>query len=153
MDILGEYKFFEHDGGTKYYEVISLSNVAGGRHAVIYRWGAMATQKSGGQTKVERFTDIRRMQDAARRKILEKTNKGYRPTGVAFGIHDENSTLDSDTLRLTLGAHYGTVQMIDSVMDALGLEDTIGVATAEPDDIVVEEPAPEIERDGDWGSW
>lgn len=156
MEILIESKMLSHEGGTKFYEVSQFYNVANKHFVAVYRWGKVTVRNNGGgETKIERFFDIRKCQDAARIKIQEKTKRGYKDSWAGSSMPTK---ADDDTIRLTvLTSHYKDNDTVNGIMHGLGLEDVLTVAAGEEalDDIVSEghEPEPEIIRGEDWASW
>lgn len=156
MEVVIESKLMEHEGGTKFYEVVQFINASGRRFAAVYRWGKMSAIRGGGETKVDRFTDARRCNEAARKKVNEKSGRGYSEARASFGLHPVSSLKVDDSLRLKLGEHYHDTETIDAIMNALGVDDVLTGSNADvalTDDVVVEEPAPEPERGDDWASW
>jgi len=152
MEILVESEYLDHQGGTKFYEVVQLLNVEKKSFVVINRWGKIAERAGGGQVKIEKYRDARQCHEAARKKLDSKRHREYFNSVLKHGLHDCQK-VDSDTLPLWLGEHYRDTDNIDRILGELGVANVVGQILDEVNDIIVEEPAPEIIRGDDWGSW
>ena len=157
MEIKTEIMVLHHTGGTKFYEVSKFYNHAGKRYVVVYRWGKNSEIRGGGQTKVENFAGEVNANEAARKKMSEKIKRGYE---VGASPDRMPRSFDADITRLKLGEHFDDLDVTESVMHHLALTDILTEASKADldhlfgrDNVVVEEPEPEIERGGDWASW
>jgi len=150
--------YLEHSGGTKFYEVVKLSDMAAGAHMVIKRWGKIAEKMGAGQTKVERYGDESEAADSVneilRDKRKDKGAKGrYTDAVLNLGLHAYNgaSAQDNDVMGIVRG-HYQQRDVHESANYFFDLE-----KAAAPGDEVIDEPAPEparpVERGDTWGSW
>ena len=155
-EIIIDCKFLTHTGGTKFYEVIQLHNVAARRFVLVKRWGKKGVMESGGETKVEVFTDVRKCQHAAH-KILEEKRKGKPGQGsyenflAHFGLHGRAGTLTHGRAFEAIRDHYGV-----QAAEHLSHELMLGAYAVEPEqapEVVFEKPAVPIDRGDTWGSW
>lgn len=143
----------DHTGGTKFYEGIYFENSKTRECVLVFRWGKVSERDSGGgQTKIE-IASLATVSDLYRKKIQEKEKRGYSDArrGIGFG-----NRIDPDVLRLELNKHYTDAKTVETIMNGLGVTDVLTGSVGDTilnDDIIVEEPAPEIERGGDWASW
>lgn len=153
MEILIEPKYMVHEGGTKFYEVVQFYHVALHRYVLAFRWGKLSDFQGGGATKIEIHTDARKCQDAARKKIKDKSHRGYREVVEVFGLHGINK-VDADLLPLKLGAHYDDKGVIEGVMSRLGLDSIYAqvVETIDTDGDISDDIMEPV-RSNDWGSW
>lgn len=155
MEILVESKYLAHEGRTKFYEVVRLYNVAAKRFVSVFRWGKNGYASKGlGEVQVKSFNDIRLCQDVATKKIMDKLRRKasgvYLAESARFGLHAGKSSIDADVLRLRLGEHYGDVEKIDEIVQALGISDDLGMTGVE---IGMALKKSEPVRDSNWGSW
>lgn len=150
-------EYLEHEGGTKFYEIVVVA-VEGGPALVLNRWGKMehAKRSGAGQVKRESCVSGAAGRQAMRAKFEEKSNRGYAAPsakGPRFGIHlyvDRDLTVRSAAH--ALADHYG-VAMADSILAELGV-DTTGIAVSpSPTASAPKRPEPKIERGEDWGAW
>lgn len=156
MDIKTEIVLMNHDGGTKFYEVSKFYNEDGKRFVVVNRWGKMSEVFGGGTTKVEAFTGEWNANEAARKKLAEKQKRGYSIGGSRDRMPKK---FDGDVARLKLGEHFNDADTVESIMHHLALTDILTASSKDlnhlfgRDDVVVEEPEPEVERGEEWASW
>ena len=156
MEIKTEITVLHHTGGTKFYEVSKFYNHAGKRYVVVYRWGKNSEIRGGGQTKVENFAGEVNANEAARKRMSEKIKRGYE---IGAWPDRMPSSFDADITRLKLGEHFNDSDTVELVMSGLALSDVLTASQSDinhlfgRDDIVVEEPEPEIERGEEWASW
>lgn len=144
-------KFFAHETGTKFYEVIQLWNADINVFLCVRRWGKVGT---AGETQVFPFRNHRQMEADADKIIGQKMKRGYFPATATDGLHMEPSVRMGDITR-ALVDHYGAMNA-PKVAHFFSLhqgKEFTGIVVDEVADIVVEEPAPEPERGGSWGSW
>lgn len=154
MEILCEPKFLVHESGTKFYEVVEFYNVAAGKFVSVNRWGKIAAQHGGGETKVGQFIDICKCQDAARKKLLEKSGRGYSERTVRFGLHAGTSKIESETLLSELRKHYSNEGVIYTILSGLDINDSLEtVKTYSTASESVAEASPAFSRGEEWGSW
>lgn len=152
MEIRADTTMMHHDGGTKFYEVIRIFNEGGKRFVVVNRWGKMS-ERRGGQSKVENFGSAGIANVAAAKKINEKRKRGYNEVIVRDVLP---GSFDGDLIRLKLNECFDDSDTVELIMSGLGISDVLTGAsgkTFEPDDVVVEEPEPEVERGEEWASW
>lgn len=152
MEIKTESTMMHHESGTKFYEVIRIFNGAGGRFVVVNRWGKMS-EKRGGQAKVENFATAGTADFTAGKKINDKTKRGYK---IVSGVDALARTFDGDLARLNLGERFSDSDTVELIMSSLGISDVLTGTSGNTfirDDVVVEEPEPEIERGQEWASW
>lgn len=153
MEIRTETTMMHHEGGTKFYEVARIYNNDGKRFVVVNRWGKMSEARSGGgQCKVENFGSAGTAGIAASKKLSEKRKRGYVDGG---SISTLPRSFDGDLARLKLNEHFNDSDTVELIMSGLAISDVLTGAGNEflDDDIVVEEPTPEIERGDEWASW
>lgn len=162
MEIAIEPVFLRHENGSKFYEVIQFYNVSAKSYVVAYRWGKMSDYRGGGQVKVEHHYDILRCQQAARKKVAEKSSRGYEVTAVSCGFHDALSgygasiVLRVSDVEAALDEHYKSLEAAGSIAYNLKLTyDGKKIDRIAIDDIVEEgvDLAPEVDRGDSWGSW
>lgn len=146
-------QLLDHTGITKFYEGICFENSKTRECVLVSRWGKVSERDSGGgKTKIE-IASPATISDLYRKKIQEKENRGYvdNRRGIGFG-----NRIDPDVVRLELNKHYRYTKTVETIMNGLGVTDVLTGSVGEAilnDDIVVEEPMPEIERGGEWASW
>lgn len=156
MEIKTEIVMTLHEGGTKFYEVAKFYNHAGRRFVVVNRWGKKTEIRGGGQTKVENFTGEVNANEAARKKMGEKIKRGYE---IGASPDSMPGSFDADLARLKLNEHFKDEDTVESIMHHLALSDVITASQADlnhlfgRNDVVVEEPEPEVERGEEWASW
>lgn len=141
-----------HSGGTKFYEIVMLTNVNDGASVVLNRWGKMSDQEAGGQTKHEKFSGVGDADKAFASKETEKSKRGYARASAVHGLHphDGKPAIHSDSkFDAYVTAHFG-YGMVDTIRSGLNLPKQ-SAAPAEPK----KQPEPEvhIDRGNDWGAW
>ena len=145
MTVHFEGKFFEHEEGTKFYEVFQIWNADENVFLMVKRWGKVG---STGEVQVLPCRNHRVMEAEAHKIIQQKEKRGYFFAPASFGLHGLKSS-NSDELSRNLSLHYSVHS--GKIAQHFNLETK--VVADEAADIVVEEPAPEPERGGSWGSW
>lgn len=162
-----ETAFLEHDGGTKFYEVISITDKQDGETILIKRWGKMnvANACGGGQMLFETFASPKEASAEAVSVVREKTTprkgKGvYRLATMPPGINRSSGKTVSDTDLVSLtGQHYGPYSAAYNAIWNL-----FGQVLTSEDDVIeesmdIEEPADKAKpeqlkhRDETWGTW
>lgn len=153
MKVKRESTMLHHVGGTKFYEVTKIFT-DGGEHVVVYRWGKMSEVATGGQCKVEGPFPSGTAAVLTQRKLSEKRKRGY---ADADGYSITSSSFDGEVARLKLNELFDDSRAVTLIMSGLGLTDILSASDVNHlfgrDDIVVEEPEPEIERGEEWASW
>lgn len=154
MEIRTETTMMHHTGGTKFYEVVRIFNDDGKRFVVVNRWGKMSeAHTGGGQCKIETFGTAGLAGVAAGKKVDDKRKRGYVevPTPAETALP---SSFDGDLARFRLNEHFNSGDTVEMIMLGLAISDVLtGVTNVLSDDVVVEEPEPEIERGEEWASW
>jgi hypothetical protein len=97
------------------------------------------------------FTDERNLGLARLNILNEKEGRGYNETFSSYGLFNEGHEVPSVTLESVCFEHYGRL-VANRICIALGVELIVDSDSVD-DGIVCEEPAPELERGGDWASW
>lgn len=150
MTVHFEGKFFEHEQGTKFYEVFQIWNADEGVFLMVKRWGKMG---STGEVQVLPCRNHRVMEAEAHKLIQQKEKRGYFNTPASFGLFGLRS-VKTDELSHAFSVHYGVNSgKIAQHFNLLAGQEATTVIVDEASDIVVEEPTPEPERGGSWGSW
>ena len=157
MEIRTETTMMHHEGGTKFYEVARIFNGDGKRFVVVNRWGKVSEARNGGgQCKVENFGSAGTAEIAAGKKLSEKRKRGYVDVG---GVSYLSRSFDGDVARLKLNEHFGDSDTVELIMSGLALSDVLTASQSDinhlfgRDDVVVEEPEPEVELGEEWASW
>lgn len=149
-------RYLEHDGGTKFYEVIEFWNTDDKKFVLVKRWGKIGTL---GETMVEFFGTMRACNSAAEKILKSKMGRGYEKTSSVEGFHGRGRSFTETELIALLGTHYRSKPFTTKVVDGLGLNALIQgleidtVVFDEASDVVVEEPGPEPDRGESWASW
>jgi predicted DNA-binding WGR domain protein len=153
--ITTEPRYLEHEGGTKFYEVIEFWNPDDKKFVMVKRWGKIGTT---GETMVEAFGTMRACNSAAEKILKSKMGRGYSKTASAQGFHGRGRSFTPTELVMLLGTHYQSKPFTQKVVDGLDLHKIQGIEAThmiidELDDIVTEEPGPEPDRGESWGTW
>lgn len=144
-------KYFAHESGTKFYEVVQMWDADISVFQCVRRWGKVNTL---GEVQVFSFPNHRKMEADAEKIMTQKRGRGYHPAAANYGLHGINTITDG-TLTQVLTKHYGVgnaPKVAYEFNKIQGREATMAVLD-EASDIVVEEPPPEPERGESWGSW
>lgn len=140
----------DHSGGTKFYEVITLTNAQTGASIVFNRWGKIAQAKvqSGGEVKQAAYASVAAAQKAHQSKVAEKGKRDYRSTLSDFALHNLHSAgaVTQAEIEPMLSKHFGPA-MVPTVFEALGISKD-PVSAPKP-----KEPEVHIDRGNDWGAW
>lgn len=154
--ITTEPRYLEHEGGTKFYEVIEFWNPDDKKFVLVKRWGKIGTT---GETMIEEFNVMRACNAAAEKILKSKMSRGYAKSSSSEGIHGRSRSFAENEVMPILDTHYKSTPFIRKVIDQLNLNKIQGM-TADmmivdelADDIVVEEPGPEPDRGESWASW
>lgn len=154
MTYKAEIEYLEHDGGTKFYETVVITEDAG-PGILIKRYGSIDKKMGGGQTIIERGSP--NVVRASARKILDDKRK-RRSTGqyvnakmLDFGLHPVNNVfnLGPDELAKRVTQHFNFADA-DAIKSYFGIGSASAVHQEEPAAAEPEEP---IIRDAHWGSW
>lgn len=155
-----DHVFMTHEGGTKFYEVVSLWSNVTNRGSVIRRWGSNGT---AGDRKLEWFESAAAMKRAATTVIASKSKRGYSRDDLR-GKRTLPKSIPEDAVFVALKQHYGIEGLAKSVCAAMRVSDS-GIAGKSATVIAVDEfedipvgitpvgKLPEIVRGGDWASW
>lgn len=150
MSILIHPTYMTHEGGTKFYEVIRLTDEKSGVSVVANRWGPNISfaSPSGGQIKIMSHGDGFSAEQDAISKIASKKKGGYSTSKTTFGLHLKSVVPPGIELG-TLAAHFGkaTAEAILEKLNTGTMEDDAHVSKVAP------EPVKHIDRGSDWGSW
>lgn len=149
-DVHIETGYFDHESGTKFYEIVTITKDAE-VHLMITRWGKVGTQ---GQIKVTECKSARRAEELAWETRQSKENRGYRLSTSRHGLHVNNlGSWNLNALERAILVHYGHDG--GRVLDYLKVSRlaTSNVIVDEAANVVTEEPKPEPERGEGWGSW
>lgn len=157
-------KYLEHSAGTKFYELVLISDEKAEKFMLIRRFGAIKLRSSGGQVKAQTFSTAHaaraEMVDLLREKESVRKDGRYEEKAFNYGLHH--------LVTSRVGGHsYPRERVIDeaeshyknhsSTMREIGEAFSGDTFIALPDELeIVEEGKPEvapIKRDEDWGSW
>lgn len=150
-----------HEGGTKFYEVITFNNPDVGLHFVVQRWGSMAHVRGGGAIKVHSTPSARAALSYAEKTVKSKQNRGYSQVSSTHQLHGVKRNFDSlASFHAALATHYTPAQLgeinhaikhkIGGVkVDRIWLDEAGEPIAAQPATV----PVPEIQRGDNWGSW
>jgi predicted DNA-binding WGR domain protein len=155
MSIIVEPRYFEHEGGTKFYEVIQFHHLDKKCWVMVKRWGKLS---AAGETMVESFSSARACQAAAEKIIKSKTGRGYLKTSSHEGFHGRGTSYSESELLSAAVKHYGLefgrrLAADLKIGDEIRGKELTQVWMDEAADIVCEEPAPEPDRGESWASW
>lgn len=146
----------DHEGSTKFYEIVMLANRDSDRAYVIRRWGKMHLRNgSGGETRTEEFPSVRSAEQSIAKLIASKNRGGYSAVKNAkHGLHSAAKTIEPSDLSVKLlqakiKSHYDSKTIADQAMDALRIT-TIREEAPPPKPKKIE---PEPDRGSDWGAW
>ena len=147
--------YLEHEGGTKFYEVITFNNPDIGFHVTVQRWGPIAQAKKGGAIKCVSAASTRSALASAEKTIKGKKNRNYHPTDAGFGLHGMARHFASrGDFTAALSSHYSHDQ-VTAILSAIGLPHST-VDTIIIDELAEAPPAlppKELDRGQTWGSW
>jgi predicted DNA-binding WGR domain protein len=155
-----DVSYLSHESGTKFYEVVTLLNHDANVGVLIKRWGKIevACERGGGEIKVETFSLSLALRNAESRAINDKIKRGYCKDDarhIGSRLYEvSGESLSAQSSVIAIDAHYG--RHCGHVLFAARLVSSDGVTvdeSADPNDIVCEEPPPEPERGGEWASW
>lgn len=144
----------DHEGGTKFYEVVCLMNRESDKAYIIRRWGKMGLRNgTGGENKMESFMSISAAQQSLGKLVLSKQKGGYEKASATHNLHNGNMTVPlRDTniklLRNRIKQHYDSGTIADQALDALQIR--LEAEVAQPKRKSNE---PEPDRGSDWGAW
>lgn len=145
--------YMEHDGGTKFYEAVQITE-KGGPSILIKRYGKVGNKMGGGQYVIERGS-AGSVATSTLKIISDKEKRGYGKTEAPhFGLHPFSRGSDIDARRLyeAVAGHYDR-PTLEQIANYFGLtRDATGTAD---DEIVETAPEPEaaVVRDETWASW
>lgn len=151
-----EVHYYEHDGGTKFYE-LTLIKEDGGPALLLKRYGKMTYKLTGGQVLVERgsYSELRvDLQKTVSEKTRLRPGKGrYLPMPLSrLGLHRLHGRRDitAEDLASGLAGHFNA-QVYEAIFTYFNLDGTQA-------NVVIEErpaPAPVVEeqRSEVWGTW
>ncbi len=143
--------YMSHESGTKFYEVVRLTNDDNGRSIVFNRWGKVNDfHHGGGQTKQESFDNGFSADQAATQKVAEKEKRGYKRDRSDFNLHRFVTQQPDASFDARVSAHYGRA-MVGTVYKALGIDPNAAVTKSEK--VAPQPPAVEINRGEQWGAW
>jgi predicted DNA-binding WGR domain protein len=139
-----------HEGGTKFYEVVTFANHDDGHFVEVRRWGKVEQLKTGGgQVSVDSHPTQSSMAGSADKQIRAKDKGGYRTERSVHGFHDKGGyDYTANKVSFGLNSHYSGNHR-DAVRNALGIG---GVAPADDAPAPKREEAP-VDRGEQWGSW
>lgn len=152
----------EHDGGTKFYEMVVVEE-QGGPAVLVKRWGTMAQRNGGGQTKVDVYANRtlawNELVKTLREKERARGDKGQYvkvSTPPSFGLHRVAASvkrLTGAVLMESLKDHFASSD-ISQIIRPFNL-DLSDLAPDVLNDIIEEFATPEepVERGENWGSW
>lgn len=148
--------YLEHDGGTKFYEMVTIHETDGPA-LLIKRWGKIGNKTGGGQTKIHRGSKTvcaDERQAILNEKTRPRADKGkyVEATRPSFGFHMHTiSPIDADALSNAAMRHY-SADDCGAIMSYFGLVGDASVVdtTAQPKK---KEPEPSIDRGDFWASW
>lgn len=153
--ITTEPRYLEHEGGTKFYEVIEFWNPDDKKFVLAKRWGKIGTV---GETMIEEFNVMRACNAAAEKILKSKMGRGYAKSASSQGFHGRGRSFTSLELWNLLETHYQSRAFTTKIIHQLGLDKiqgmtADGIIIDEINDIVTEEPGPEPDRGESWGTW
>ncbi len=160
MSILIDAMMLLHEGGTKFYEVISYWNDDTKNGACVKRWGKIGLRDGGGEIQIvgSGAFDFTGVKNEASKIIRAKMNRGYAKDSQykarKGGLYD-SSPMSEGQFDGQVARHYNATSA-DKVRSALGLSGS-GVVNSEAipadDQIQSELTEPEVERGEEWASW
>jgi len=144
-----------HESGTKFYQVITITNSATNDAVMISRWGKL---EALGQLDIEvgKVTAINAMAD---RKVRQKSGRGYGFAGLGRNMVMAVNDSDGAENFLARNGFMAKSQWQRVVEVYKGRLETIGFFgsdhTADPIAAIIESVAPEVEGPGheEWGTW
>lgn len=109
----------EHDGGTKDYHIVTITNVGTNATVQLRRWGKCGTL---GQVKQMKFNNPRPAGVYAQKIIDDKTtaNHGYRIS------NDTTATVEADKVGAFVGGHSNGHALEEAMLKHLDLDSTQG---------------------------
>lgn len=138
-----------HEGGTKFYEIVTFDNLTNGNSVEVRRWGkAEQLTRGGGQASVDSHPNLKAMAASSARQVKAKEKGGYRSIASKHVFHSNNGTHGEAQIGSGIAAHYSDSKTRDSILEKLGIDPT---APASPEPLKREE-AP-VDRGEQWGSW
>lgn len=152
-----EPRIYQHESGSKFYEVVEIWHPDEKRFLLVRRWGKNSALEGGGEIKFEPYLTLRLCNAAAEKLIDSKEKRGYERVSSGWGLHGCSSTTVPGKLFDTLKRHYNA-ETAEHICSLLGVPAKPFFDFDEPydeNDIVVEEPVltPEPIRTAEWGSW
>jgi hypothetical protein len=150
-----ESELMVHEGGTKFYEIITFGSVEKETYLEVRRWGkTLYMRRGGGQTSVIKHRTLADMLDSARKQGGAKHKGGYqRDNSSKFGLIDgkDSFTQDEFLSQLSSGLHYEDASLIARLISELAVDAKAAEPTVKP----VTEPVfePSVDRGEAWGSW
>ena len=162
MSILIDAQMLLHEGGTKFYEVISYWNEDTKKGIYVKRWGKVSARDSGGgQIDIRdgvTFLDFSSVKQKALDIIRSKKNRGYDTDSMykprKGGLYD-SSPMSEGQFDGQVARHYNATSA-DKVRLALGLSSSGAVnseAIPVDDQIQSEVTETEVDRGEEWASW
>ena len=143
--------FMRHNGGTKFYEVVSLINTDTDSAVVIKRWGKVdAFRTGGGQCDCKSFVGRQQMLDFASKTACDKNSRGYVIYAGDFGLHVQKSRIEAESLEGVLQGHYVNKEVVKYAVQACSQGTSVSPTTTVSVSVSV---GPEPERGSDWASW
>lgn len=153
--ITTEPRYFEHEGGTKFYEVVEFWNPDDKRFVLVKRWGKIGTL---GETMCESHSSLRACNAAAEKLIKSKMGRGYQRTPSTIGLHARARSFTEVELIGAIQSHYRSTPFLSELTAMLDVDKIRGLGADmlvvdELNEIVSEEPGPEPDRGESWGTW
>jgi predicted DNA-binding WGR domain protein len=156
--------YLVHSGGTKFYEIVQITNAPAKRFVEIRRWGkAELGARAGGQIQILEHKSAGALADSAGRQLRTKQNKGYGGAVGAsgnFGLHSlaggmSGVTLTDEDILKHLHKHFGDGEDRARIIEAAQIDPSGNVEeTMDQSEFdVPKEPQPEPDRGETWGSW
>lgn len=144
--------FTRHNGGTKFYEVVSLINTDTDSAVVIRRWGKVdAFRTGGGRCDCKSFVGRQHMLDFVSKVICDKNSRGFTIDAGDFGIHIRRSSeIEAESLEGVLQGHYVNKEVVKYAVQACSQGTSVSPTTTVSVSVSV---GPEPERGSDWASW
>lgn len=154
-----ETQYYEHDGGTKFYEIVLIEE-KDGPALLLKRFGKLSEKIAGGQVQSTRGSvGVCRndRQKVAEAKLKGKSGQGKyeRASAPHYGLHKFGGTaVDAARLHKLIEEHYA-VKNVGSIYNYFGISHDGAiddVSDTTPLGVPADESAPEP-RDNSWGTW
>ena len=148
-----------HSGGTKFYETVKISDIPGGQHMLIKRYGSVDKRHGGGQVKIEKYDGRMSACSAELSEIIASKQKGnkdghYIAASLGWGLHSAGSkTYEGNEFERAIRSHYSFEHASAIVSHFASPTSVTNVETVDDDIVDTSVMEPEPDRGEQWGSW